>query len=611
MSHIDTEMSTQLGDLQGKGDHFTKLMVVEKKREADLLDAIQHITKEVEKYRVLSKNAAVSVMNKHSMAPNPSFSRADGNDVARQANAVTFKLLNYLEGKLNKRLSRKSEILVSNKKLKLDIDHYRRLRLQTDSAHKQFEAILADTKATIEARLRESTDVVEERENYLEKKDALEQINLEEQRIFEAEHEEKGAYVKKQNVALEESLLRERKEEAAASTAAKRKAADDMTSSFSGGGSRGGTRPSIAAGSIVDGTGSLSTLDANGNLWGNEDMVKQMNDLNVLLEQEQKTQISVQEKIRDYETMFEQLKKMTGTDRLEELVTAYVAHEDEMFSLYNFIQTINAEIDTVVEANALIQQEIDDYRTGQQEQDHVRESHLNDMFERLQLTLQQAQESEDQSKRHKDSVAQISKKVSSLFYKLQCDQMDNKAPSTTPSGSKAVKGTTMTKMDSNIAYLTSQGISEANVLQFMGCVEQRAVEIISEYLRTTALNTFITNKAPNSKKSLVVRHLSPTPGPKIPMTWSMEPVLDIDLVREDELLDAIPDDQDNRPIDLKLFKGNMQRLNLTLSPNGTFVLPTMSPLNSPKRTGSGGEYSPQSDGSPKSREGRKSLQQTR
>jgi hypothetical protein len=272
-----------------------------------------------------------------------------------------------------------------------------------------------------------------------------------------------------------------------------------------------------------------------------------------------------------------------------------------MFSLYNFIQTINAEIDTVVEGNAQIQQEIDDYRTGQQEQDNVRESHLSDMFDRLQLTLQAAQEAEDQAKRHKDSVAQISKKVSSLFYKLQCDQMDNKIPPSAPAGAKAVKGTTMSKMDSNIAYLTSQGISEANVLQFMGCVEQRAVEIISEYLRTTALNTFLQNKAPNSKKSLVVRHLSPTPGPKIPMTWNMEPVLDIDAVREEDLLDAVPDEQEYRPIDLRVFKGNMAKLNITLSSNGTFVLPTMSPMNSPKRSARDGDYSPASgDGSPKS-----------
>jgi len=99
------------------------------------------------------------------------------------------------------------------------------------------------------------------------------------------------------------------------------------------------------------------------------------------------------------------------------------------------------------------------------------------------------------------------------------------------------------------------------VLQFMGCVEQRAVEIISEYLRTTALSSYMQNKqGASSKKALVVRHLSPTPGPKVPMTWNIEPVLDIEKVNEEEVLDIVPDEADNRPIDLRAFKVRIRRL---------------------------------------------------
>ena len=95
----------------------------------------------------------------------------------------------------------------------------------------------------------------------------------------------------------------------------------------------------------------------------------------------------------------------------------------------------------------------------------------------------------------------------------------------------------------------------------MGCVEQRAVEIISEYLRTTALSSYMQNKqGASSKKALVVRHLSPTPGPKVPMTWNIEPVLDIEKVNEEEVLDIVPDEADNRPIDLRAFKVRTRRL---------------------------------------------------
>jgi TRAP-type C4-dicarboxylate transport system substrate-binding protein len=52
------------------------------------------------------------------------------------------------------------------------------------------------------------------RERVIEKKDAFERINQEEQRLFMAEYEDKGQFVRQQNEALEESLLRERKDDA-------------------------------------------------------------------------------------------------------------------------------------------------------------------------------------------------------------------------------------------------------------------------------------------------------------------------------------------------------------------------------------------------------------
>ena len=118
MSLGEKDASAVLGELQGKGDFFTKLSVTERKRVADLEDAITHITAETEKYRSKAKSAAIEVMNLHVLTPNPAYSRADGVDVARQAQAVTTKVLNILEMKLNKLLQRQSEIIIQNKSLK-------------------------------------------------------------------------------------------------------------------------------------------------------------------------------------------------------------------------------------------------------------------------------------------------------------------------------------------------------------------------------------------------------------------------------------------------------------------------------------------------------------
>ena len=106
------------------------------------------------------------------------------------------------------------------------------------------------------------------------------------------------------------------------------------------------------------------------------------------------------------------------------------------------IQTVNAEIDAVVETNTILQKEIDNVREFDKEQDNYRETQLTDMYERLQSTMEAAQYAGEQSKDYKDNVSQISKKVSGLFYKLQCDQMDNKVPPTAAASqpNKTLKG---------------------------------------------------------------------------------------------------------------------------------------------------------------------------
>ena len=49
MSSGERDTNDILGELQGKGDQFTKLCVVERKRLVDLEDAIEHITNEIQR----------------------------------------------------------------------------------------------------------------------------------------------------------------------------------------------------------------------------------------------------------------------------------------------------------------------------------------------------------------------------------------------------------------------------------------------------------------------------------------------------------------------------------------------------------------------------------
>lgn len=513
MSLGEKDTSLILESLQEKGDYYTKYTVAEKKRLIDLQDAIIHITAETEKYRKMAKRVAIEVMNLHVLTPNPAYSRADGVTVGKDAQGVTMKVLIVLEAKLNKLLQRKSEVLNHNKQLKSDVNHFRRLRCQTDLQHSKYESVLSETKSYIERMLVESTAVVEERERLVEKRDALERINIEEQNIFQEEYEKMGVYIKGQNAALEHALLQERKQE----LLEKKKG-------------------------IMHALGDDELRSGQFTLAEEIEMAKQVGTLTNFVLSEENSLSGIQTKINNYEMMFEQLKKLTSTSSLEEVISSYVSQEEEMFSLYNFIQAVNTEIDTVLESSSHIEQAISTYNEEQQMQDDQRRDVIFDLQEKLTEVHEHIKQSETDNKMYQESVAQVSKKVSSLFFKLQCDQMDSKAGTSVPPGSGGGgKGTTGSgkasvssgsggggggRPEGKIAILTAQGVSESNVLDYMGCIEQRAVDIISEYLRN-APDVVGTPGAGGVPVSVPYMHRSPTPGPKSPMVWPNEPMVDL------------------------------------------------------------------------------------
>jgi len=534
MSLGEKDASEVLGSLQGKGDHFTKLSVIERKRQQDLEDAITHITKETERYRSLGKKVAIEVMNKNVLTPNPAYQRADGVSVARDAQIVTSKALMVLEKQVNALLQRKSMVIIENKALKLEIDHFRLMRISTDASHAQFDEVLRIQKQQIEERLAESAAIVEQREKLVTEKEALEIVNREEQRRFEEEFNEMGAFIKQQNDALELSLLQERKE--------------DQKKRGGMGAKTNGSEADDGAGTGIN---SSSTLDEE------VAMARQLGSLAQYAQSEASFLSSIEAKIQGYEAMFEQLKKMSGTESLDEVVAGYVATEEEMFSLYNYMQTLNSDIEAVLEQTVQLDHEVTVHTCEQDEQDSIRHRILDELQTRMQATSEATQQAEEENKMLQEYVLQIGKKVNTLFFKIQCDQMDSKGKEGADgkggaggsgAGGKAAstrKGATMSRPEGKVALLQQQGVTDSNVLEFLGCIEQRSVDVISEYLRRQA------SGKPNFP-------LSPTPGPASPMHMAAEqPHVDIDQLADEDL--AVDGEDDGRIVDLSSFKTKLKR----------------------------------------------------
>jgi len=506
MSTAEKSTSEVLQELQNKSDHYTRLMIIERKRLDDLNDAMEHIKKEAETYRNRAKDEAIDLMNMRStgLTANPAYKKADGANIGREADMVTRKTLEMKEVKLNKLLQRRSEVLNQNKALKASINHYRRLRIQTDASHKAVETDLVRIKENIERIMKESTEMLEQREKSMELKEMYERQNIEEQLKFEEEYESMGQFIREQNSLLEESLLHERK--------------TDIIEDFE---------------------------FEKGNLTLEEE-VTMANSIGILTNSqsnEQQSLATVQEHINNYERMFEQVKRITNSESLEECMATYAAHEEEMFSMYNYIQTQNTEIEASLESTLQIKEEIKRYKEKQREQDEQKQKVIDGLQQRKRATIDTINIAEERNHSQSDAVEQLSKKVQSLFFKLQCDQMDNAKAG--PTASKGQNKQSMPREQSKVSLIAGQQVSESNVLDFMGAIEQRAVEIINDYLKYQS-------------RIDGGRTRNPVTGPSTPMKWPGESLVELPEFGDDDLLgDA--EEVESKPVDLSTFKDKLHR----------------------------------------------------
>ena len=62
--------------------------------------------------------------------------------------------------------------------------------------------------------------------------------------------------------------------------------------------------------------------------------------------------------VKIIEDAFDQIKEATGISSTEEIVTTFIKAEEQNYSLYNYVNMLNSEIDMIEEQNKNIEHEI-------------------------------------------------------------------------------------------------------------------------------------------------------------------------------------------------------------------------------------------------------------
>jgi hypothetical protein len=440
------QMTDTLTALQARGDKFTRQLLQEKQRVSQLEAQLKDVNKQVSRIREDNKKKAVKLLNMHTTTTNSAYQRVDGLDPTRLAEINQKKLVSNLEGRLNKALVRQSTIQNENNAIKAKIDKLRR-KVQNDSINrKDMEKSLRQIQDDVDDFMKRAAISSEQRDKIIEQRNQLIRENNEERETFTNEYSVLASYIDEQNQLLEHSIAM---------------VASDVVTKVN----------TIDEEKDEDNTNPAEEIKALDNKIAELDRQYEANKR--ILEQ-------TEEKNKLYEEAFIRLQEVSGLTSTESIITAFVQNEEETFSLFNYIQTVNEDCDLILEDHAKLKSEMDAYVKQQKEQEKKRTTFANNYKKKLLETEEEKQRLRDASRQGKLTVLQIAKNVQSLYIKLRCKDMDES------SSLCETKDPIKVQDDRRLTMFTGEQISERNILDHMEQIERRAIQIITEYAKSLA-----------------------------------------------------------------------------------------------------------------------------
>lgn len=100
--------------------------------------------------------------------------------------------------------------------------------------------------------------------------------------------------------------------------------------------------------------------------------------------------------VRVIQDAFEQIREQTGIQSIEEIVTTFVKAEEQNYSLYNYVNRLNQDVDQLDETNKELTSEIDEYKRSlrmseEDKQDEIRrlQQEITVMNEKIRSSVEQ------------------------------------------------------------------------------------------------------------------------------------------------------------------------------------------------------------------------------
>lgn len=161
-----------------------------------------------------------------------------------------------------------------------------------------------------------------------------------------------------------------------------------------------------------------------------------------------------EEAITTYEQAFEKIREVTSIQDTDKLVKRFIEVEDQNFALFNYVNELNNSIESIQEQINTVKDDIDKFKMESVDLESERKKILGDLEEKLDSTNTLKDAYDLKYDGTMKTLDQLKSGIDSLFTKINCDRSPI------------------------VEMLGDAGVTETNMMQYLGIIEQRTNELL-------------------------------------------------------------------------------------------------------------------------------------
>jgi len=359
------------------------------------------------------------------------------------------KQIHILENRLDKSLIKFNEAISHNKSLRDKIDDLRRERVVFENIYRKMERELQDRKRHMAEIIEISNQSYEQRDTFQMEVAAIEQANRKEQEEFEEQMSTLGKLLdtELQLPAPGSGLLTRAKSLASVGAGASPSMKAGAGMSMRGSSSARGTLGTAGGGGGGDAGGDLGKTGGSEVGAGGPDGAP--------------AEIDFQERAQNFEEAFNKIKAATGITEVDEVVRTFIKNEEHNFSLFNYVNEQNNEIEKYEEQIQQLKEE--ELKFAQESGNDVNQHKeiLKDLEAKLQTSEQMAEKYEQRCQDLQRVTESLKRGMQSIFSKFDfSNEEDGGAPPV---------------------------VTEVNMVLNLGLIEQKANQLLQKYTQVRQL----------------------------------------------------------------------------------------------------------------------------